>query len=50
MGYDIDTMNIEDFVFFKVELIDTNSAKLIGQTTNYCFRTECELPKFRSIY
>ncbi|ORX46593.1 hypothetical protein BCR36DRAFT_372055 [Piromyces finnis] len=47
MGSIIDDVHLEEIFFFKLELKDQINTKLIGQTTNYCFGTECVLPNFR---
>jgi len=49
MGSDIDMFNLGDIVFFTLEMNDPD-AKFIGQTTNYCFGYDCNLPDIKSKY
>ncbi|OUM56463.1 hypothetical protein PIROE2DRAFT_18930 [Piromyces sp. E2] len=49
MGSNIDNMVSTDLIFFTLEMNDPG-AKYLGQTTNYCFGTECVLPSFKGKY
>ncbi|ORX87196.1 hypothetical protein BCR32DRAFT_240335 [Anaeromyces robustus] len=41
---DISDMNLNDIVFFTVEVNDTYNTEIYGQTQNYCWKDSCILP------
>ncbi|ORX51375.1 hypothetical protein BCR36DRAFT_411842 [Piromyces finnis] len=49
MGSIFEDFNINDLIFFTLEMNDTRNTKFLGQTTNYCIGFECTLPNFTVI-
>jgi len=45
------TVNIqlEDFVFFNVEIDDPSNAKVLGQTQDYCWDDRCIFPSVKGL-